>query len=109
MQGRRDRRLGRAALLVVESFTDPTHRRFFSRFTFDYFNEAHDLSFYTPARFRLLTVQLIFQPRLLNKIVWRLANRFPRVYEERWAWLFPAWFVYPKLQAVKGGSRGKSD
>jgi hypothetical protein len=46
-------------------------------------------------------VEIIFQPRLLNKIVWRLANRFPRAYEERWAWIFPAWFVHAQLEVVK--------
>lgn len=83
------------------AFTDPTHRRLFSRFTFDYFTEGHDLAFYTEARFDVLAVNLVFQPTLLNKIVWRLANRFPRAYEQRWAWIFPAWFVYAKLQVVK--------
>jgi hypothetical protein len=46
--------------------------------------------------------------RLVNQIVCRLANRFPRAYEERWAWLFPAWFVYAKLQAVKESSAVES-
>lgn len=83
------------------AFTDPSHRRFFSRFSFDYFAEDHALAFYSTARFKVLTANLIFQPTLANKVVHRLANRFPRAYEQRWAWIFPAWFVYAKLQAVK--------
>lgn len=83
------------------AFTDPTHRHFFSLFSFDYFTEGHDLAFYTEGRFQVVTLNLVFQPTILNKLVWRLANRFPRAYEQRWAWTFPAWFVYAKLQVVK--------
>ena len=90
------------------AFTDPTHRRFFSRFTFDYLSEGHDLDFYTPARFDVVAANLVFQPTLLNKVVWRLANRFPRAYERRWAWIFPAWFVYVKLRVVKQPPSGFS-
>lgn len=83
------------------AFTDPTHVRFFSLFTFDYFTERHPNNFYTSCRFRPQVIQLIFHPRLLNKVVWRLANRFPRAYEERWAWIFPAWFINAQLEVVK--------
>lgn len=45
--------------------------------------------------------QSAFQPTLLNKIVRRLANHFPGSYERRWAWLFPAWYLYFELEVVK--------
>ena len=83
------------------AFTDPTHRQFFSSQTFDYFTEDHELNFYSTARFRPHSVQLIFRPGLLNKAVWRVANRFPRRYEGRWAWIFPAWFIWAELEVVK--------
>jgi SAM-dependent methyltransferase len=83
------------------AYTDPTHRHYFGAFTFDYFSEGHPQSFYTRARFINRSTQIIFRPTLENKIVWRLANRFPRTYEQRWCWMFPAWFLAIKLEVVK--------
>jgi SAM-dependent methyltransferase len=93
-----------------EAFTDPTHRHFFAYTTFEYFTEASELSYYTRARFRLRTRNIIFMPTLVNKLVWRLANRFPARYERSWAWIFPAWFLSVELEVVKGASaRGEGD
>ena len=86
------------------AYTDPTHRRFFGYFTLDCFTEDDQRSFYTRARFRLRHRQIIFWPTLLNKIVWRLANRYPMWYELRWAWMFPALFLSFELEVVKGES-----
>jgi hypothetical protein len=85
----------------ANAFTDPTHRHFFSRFSFDYFEAGHELAFYSPARFRVARSNLIFRPGITNRIVARLANRYPRSYETRWAWMFPAWFISVELKVVK--------
>ena len=45
----------------------------------------------------------MFRPSAVNTLIWRLANRFPVRYERRWAWLFPAWFLYFELEVVKEG------
>jgi hypothetical protein len=45
---------------------------------------------------------IIFASTLLNRLVWRIANRWPAGYERRWAWMFPAWFLYFELEVVKG-------
>jgi SAM-dependent methyltransferase len=83
------------------AFTDPTHRHYFGYFSFDYFTEGHPLSFYSGARFRVARRQLMFHPTLVNKVVRRLANRYPARYEQRWAWTFPAWYLHFELQALK--------
>jgi SAM-dependent methyltransferase len=83
------------------AFTDPTHRHYFSIFSFNYFTGEHEFSFYTNVRFRIRASNLVFAPTLLNKIVQRLANRFRAEYERRWAWIFPAWFVYFELEVLK--------
>ena len=48
---------------------------------------------------------------LVNKLVWRLANRYPEAYERRWAWVFPAFFLSFELEVVKddreGGESGR--
>lgn len=85
----------------ANAFTDPTHRHFFSQSTFDYFDPHHDFGFYSDARFEVERSRLIFAPTLLNRVVARLANRSPRAYELRWAWMFPAWFVSVRLRVRK--------
>src|SRR5437764_1437704 len=88
------------------AFTDPTHRHFFGYFTLDCLTEEDERSFYTCARFGFRHRQIIFWPTLLNKIVWRLANRYPMWYELRWAWVFPALFVTFELEVLKGREDG---
>jgi SAM-dependent methyltransferase len=83
------------------AYTDPTHRQYFGAFTFDYFTEGHPQAFYTEARFVNRSTQIIFRPTLVNKVIWRLARRYPHAYEERWAWIFPAWFLAVELEVVK--------
>jgi SAM-dependent methyltransferase len=85
----------------ANAFTDPTHRHFFSRFSFDYFDDAHDFGFYSAASFEVVRARVIFAKGLVNRIVARLANRYPRTYEHRWAWMFPAWFISVELRVVK--------
>ena len=84
------------------AFTDPTHRHYFGRFSFDYFTGENEFPFYSRARFRRRAASINFRPTLLNKAVHRLANWRPAWYEQRWAWMFPAWFLYFELEVVKG-------
>lgn len=83
------------------AFTDVTHRHFFSVRSFEPFDAAHELCFYSLARFRYRRVRISFHPSLVNRIVFRLANRWPHAYERRWAWMFPAWFLYFELEVLK--------
>ena len=85
----------------ANAFTDPTHRKQFSYFSFDYFDPGHALSFYSHARFRRSRAQIVFYPTLANKLVHRMANRRPQAYERRWAWMFPAWFLSIDLEVIK--------
>ena len=85
----------------ANAFTDPTHRHYFSWFSFHYFTGENDFSFYSRSRFRRRDSRIVFAPTLLNKVVHRLANRYVAEYERRWAWSFPAWFLYFELEVVK--------
>jgi SAM-dependent methyltransferase len=87
-----------------EAYTDPTHRRYFGYLSFDYVTGEHEIEFYTRVRFKTLTRNMIFFPSLVNKLVWRLANRFPAAYERRWTWIFPAWYLYFELEVQKGAN-----
>jgi SAM-dependent methyltransferase len=87
----------------ANAFTDPTHRHYFGFFSFDYFTGEHEFSFYSKVRFRTQNRIMVFKPTLINKVIWRLARRFPFQYEQRWAWIFPAWFLYFELEVIKCG------
>ena len=85
----------------ANTFTDPTHRHAFGHASFHYVTGEHEFSFYTDRMFRRRVSQMVFRPSIVNKVVRRLANRFPESYEMRWAWLFPAWFLYFDLEVIK--------
>jgi len=88
----------------ANSFVDPTHRWHLSYFSFDYFCDGHDLSYYSTARYRVKSRFINFSGgRFMRSIVSRLANRFPKFYEERFAWMAPAWFLSFELEAIKLG------
>lgn len=84
----------------ANAHTDPTHRRALGLRSFDYFTEGHPLAFYSTARFRAHVV-LHFKGRLLGRLMFHVARRWPAWYEDRLAWIFPAWFLYVELEAVK--------
>lgn len=85
----------------ANAFTDPTHQRQLGCFSFDYFTKGHQWNFYGSQHFELRHRTIVFVPGLLNKLVSRLANRYPAAYESRWAWTFPAWYLYFELVVCK--------
>lgn len=85
----------------ANSYTDPTHRHHLGYFSFDFFTRDNELNYYSEARFEIVQRQLVFHPGFLNRWTQRLANRYPARYEQRFAWLFPAWFMIFRLRALK--------
>jgi SAM-dependent methyltransferase len=85
----------------ANAYTDPTHRRALSLRSFDCFDERHDLAYYSKARFRVRTARLRFKGRILGRLFFHLARRWPAWYEDRLAWIYPGWFLYFELEAVK--------
>lgn len=85
----------------ANSYTDPTHRHHLGYFSFDYFTSRSELNFYSKARFDIVERVIVFKQSALNRLIQRLANRRPSGYEQRFAWLFPAWFLIFKLRAIK--------
>lgn len=85
----------------ANSYTDPTHARHLGWFSFDYFLVDGTTHHYGVRGFRMRRRRLFFRPTLVNKLAWRLANRFPEAYVQRWAWLFPAWFLSFELETAK--------
>lgn len=86
----------------ANSFVDPTHKWHLSYFSFDYFCDEHKLAYYSQARYQIEERMINFQGGRLNQaIISKLANRFPLNYEQRWAWIFPAWYLFFQLKAIK--------
>ena len=83
------------------AYTDPTHLHCFGWPSFSYLTGENEASFYSKCRFRRRLTQIMFAKTLFNKLVHRFANHFPQAYERRWAWIFPAWFLYFELEVVK--------
>lgn len=86
----------------ANAYIDPTHRYHLSYFSFDYFCPGHKLAYYSSSQYRIKYRHLQFQGgRFARSIVSRLANKFPQSYEQRWSWIFPAWFIHIELEAIK--------
>ncbi len=64
----------------VGAYTDPTHVRFFTLQTFDYFEESSEFSYYSTARFKILERELRCYPsgRLIPNIPVRPRSRSVR-------------------------------
>ena len=86
----------------ANAFTDPTHKHYFGAQSFHYLTGEHEHSHYTDVRFRRKETRIVFHRSLVNKLLHRFANARPAEYERRWAWMFPAWFLYVRLEVVKG-------
>lgn len=86
------------------SFTDPTHRHHLSYFSFDYFTNDSPWSFYSEERFEIAERLIVFHNTRFSRFVARWANRHPALYERRFTWLYPAWFLIFELVALKDGS-----
>lgn len=85
----------------ANAYTDPTHRHFLGYYSFDYFTGENEWSFYTNVRFEKKEVYLHFYPSFLNRCISFIANHKPKFYEQRLAWIFPAWYLYIELEIVK--------
>lgn len=86
--------------------TDPTHRRCFTSRSFDYFDPSTERGrySYSPARFRVLSVRYDTDKRrrwFFDRWLLALADRWKRVYEERFMYWFPVHNVHFVLEALK--------
>ncbi len=91
----------------VNYFSDPTHRRAFTSRSFDYFIDGTEacLYGYSQARFSLVSVEYDKFERdtrpwhhqwLLDK-----ANRSKKIYEDRYAFIYPVYQIYFELEVLK--------
>lgn len=82
------------------SYRDPTHKRFFSYFTFDYFEREE----YNLPKFKVLSKKLNFtrfSMTFLNYIFNPIINLNPAIYERFFCWIFPCSEVIVELEVLK--------
>ncbi len=86
----------------VGAFGDPTHVRFFTYETFRFWEATTDqANWFTAARFHIVRRRLVFgKAHRLVGIAW-LANRFPNIYENFFAYWFPARLLAVELMVAK--------
>ena len=83
------------------SHRDPTHRRLFSYFTFDYFTDA---CFYGLPAFKIVQRRLNYTRlamTFLNPILNPLLNLSPELYERLFCWMLPTAEVICELEVAK--------
>tara|TARA_Y100000310_G_C20170402_1_gene573400 strand:- start:4 stop:537 length:534 start_codon:yes stop_codon:yes gene_type:complete len=83
------------------TYRDPTHVRFFSYFTFDYYS---DKCFYAPIKFVVKKQSFNFTRTAmtwLNGWLNPLLNAFPTMYERFFCWILPTSEVLFELENIK--------
>lgn len=71
------------------AFQDPTHVRFFTLRTFDYFSPDNGLNYYSKARFEILETKLKFSIKKDYWLIDNTINSIQRVYERFFSRIFP--------------------
>lgn len=87
----------------VHSWEDPTHRHHFALYSFDMFADEDCYLRERVGRFRIISRELGFGSSILNILPRILARRFPRWYERRFPFLFPARNIRVELEVLKPG------
>jgi len=90
--------------LSVGAFSDPTHKKFFTYFQFDYFG-SNEQSYYTKSRVKILKRKFIYMTgrkssKLLKPLEW-LINKFPIIYSHFFGYIFPISSIYFELKPIK--------
>lgn len=85
-----------------DSFTDVTHKHFFSARSFDVFTrDRSSFPFYTEVKFKIVKSQIIFgrTARLLG--IEFIANKVPVLYETYFAFILRSYKIYFELKIIK--------
>jgi SAM-dependent methyltransferase len=83
------------------AFQDPTHVRFFTLQTFEYFSKESGLNYYSSARFNVLKKELNFSIKKRHLIIDFVINHNQRIYERLFSRLFPCAQLSIVLQVLK--------
>jgi SAM-dependent methyltransferase len=85
----------------ANAYTDPTHCHYFGAHSFEYFTDASAFPHYSKTRYSVARRTIAFHHTLPDRLVRRLANRWPTWYERHLCWIVPAWFIEVVLTVEK--------
>jgi hypothetical protein len=85
----------------IYSVSDPTHKQFFTYFTFNYFTENDNLNYYSKARFNILQRGFRFSWNKFLNFPSIFMNRFPKLYSRYLSSILPCNELYVELEVVK--------
>ena len=91
----------------LDSFTDPTHKHFFTSRTFDYFIPGTALynkyNYSTKAKFKKVSVKLgsTISSNPILKLILLFINNYAVLYEKRFAFIFPVGVISYELEVIK--------
>ncbi len=97
---------GRIKILVphamsVGAFADPTHKKFFTWFTFDYFG-LNEQSYYSKAEVSIVKREFINKTGKISSVLTKpfvfLINKIPMIYSHFFAFIFPVSTIYFELK-----------
>lgn len=86
------------------AFVDPTHKRFFTYYSFDYYcseakKEINDFNYYSKAKFKMKSRRIIY-PKYLKPLEW-LVNKIPKFHEIILRKFLPVRSLHFQLKVVK--------
>lgn len=85
-----------------DSFTDITHKHFFSRRSFDFFTtDKSPFPFYSNKKFKITDAKIIFGKLSRFLGIQFMANQFPSFYERHLAFIFRAHRIIFELEVLK--------
>ena len=85
------------------SYNDPTHRWHLGFYAFAVFT-GDPVDYYSGGRFEMVARRLHFEPSVFERAKTFLVNRYAYVWETRFAWLIPAWYMTFVLRKPQGGA-----
>jgi hypothetical protein len=83
------------------AMSDPTHKQFFTYYTFDYFTGEGQLNYYAKTRFKIIKRKIIFS---WNPILNTLAipmNIFPKIYTRYFSFILPSNELQIEITIIK--------
>jgi ubiquinone/menaquinone biosynthesis C-methylase UbiE len=86
----------------IGASADPTHKQFYSYFTFTYFTPDDLLNYYSKARFKIIKRRIIFH-QYLKPLTWffNLNEKIQKFHSIFLAFLIPAYTLYCELEVIK--------
>ncbi len=85
----------------IWAMADPTHKRFFTYMTFNYFRPEDCFNYYTKARFKIIKRKIVF--KYYSPLTWliNVSELTQKIYYVFFSFLIPAYSLHFELKAVK--------